>query len=325
MKSGCKNFTTYNDIFSQISQVPSSDIQWLHMNTKNIVIAILALLLIGAVSFLFLRTTTDTVVVIEPTSNDGAIPVEPNEGIGDGAEPLEEMTIDSRGPESIIGTSVGGTEITAYHFGAGDTEVLLVGGVHGGYSPNTTDLANEFVAYFNENPSAIPNNVTVTIIPNLNPDGATKSGAAGRFNAHTVDLNRNFDCDWSATSMWRDQEVSGGTKAFSEPESAALRDYVDTYSPNAAIVWFSSEGKVYPSACEGTPSNASVTLAATFATAAGYPAEAEFDAYTINGDMVNWMAKEGIPAISVLLSDHQSTEWSKNKAGVEAILTQYAE
>jgi hypothetical protein len=66
-------------------------------------------------------------------------------------------------------------------------------------------------------------------------------------------------------------------------------------------------------------------LASTFATAADYPTEAEFDAYAITGDMVNWMAKEGIPAISVLLSDHQSPELAKNLAGVEAVLNSYSQ
>jgi hypothetical protein len=69
-----------------------------------------------------------------------------------------------------------------------------------------------------------------------------------------------------------------------------------------------------------TPSKASTELANTYGKAAGYPVDAEFDAYSITGDMVNWMAKEGIPAISVLLTDHKTTEWTKNKAGIEAVL-----
>ena len=165
----------------------------------------------------------------------------------------------------------------------------------------------------------------VTIIPTINPDGADKSGADGRFNDNKVDLNRNFDCDWSAEAVWRNKEVSGGASAFSEPETQALRDYVEKYDPIASVVWFSAEGKVYPSACATTPSKASVELAATFATAAGYGAEAEFDAYAITGDMVNWMAKQGIPSISVLLTDYKNTEWSKNLEGIEAVLNKYAE
>ena len=34
----------------------------------------------------------------------------------------------------VIGRSVGGYEITAYHFGDGENQLLFVGGIHGGYS-----------------------------------------------------------------------------------------------------------------------------------------------------------------------------------------------
>jgi hypothetical protein len=299
------------------------------MQAKNIVIAILALVLIGAVGFLLFKSGSETVVVVDDKSAtpsvEEVLPVEPDGGIGDSTETNEEVERASRGEKSVIGSSVNDTDILAYHFGSGEEEIVLIGGVHGGYSPNTAALGSELVTFFKENGDIIPDNLTVTVIPNLNPDGAEREGSAGRFNANTVDLNRNFDCEWSATAMWRSEEVSGGTAAFSEPEAAAVRDYVETYDPVAAIVWFSAEGKVYPSACDTTPSKASIELAATFASAAGYKAEAEFKAYDITGDMVNWMAKQGIPAISVLLTDHKSTEWSKNEAGIKAVLAKYAE
>lgn len=38
--------------------------------------------------------------------------------------------------------------------------------------------------------------------------------------------------------------------------------------------------------------------------------------------MTNWLAKVGIPTISVLLTNHTDTEWSKNIAGVKALLAQ---
>jgi len=293
------------------------------MNSKNIVIILLGVVLVAAVAFLLIRSSNETVVIVD---ENPTMPVEPDGGIGDGAPPLDEVLdeVIVRGSESVIGTSVGGKEITARHFGTGATEVLLVGGAHGSYSANTAALAQNAISYFEDNEASIPEGVMLTIIPNLNPDGLAMSGTDGRFNGNNVDLNRNFDCEWSKTGIWQQREVSGGSAPFSEPEAAALRDYVDTYSPNAAIVLFSAEGKVYPSACGGAPSNASIGLAATYATAAGYPSEAEFDAYAITGDMVNWMAKEGIPAISVLLSDHQNTEWTKNRAGIEAVLKNYA-
>jgi beta-lactamase superfamily II metal-dependent hydrolase len=41
--------------------------------------------------------------------------------------------------------------------------------------------------------------------------------------------------------------------------------------------------------------------------------------------MMNWLAKNGVPAISVLLTTHDDTEWEKNRAGVEALLKYYAQ
>jgi hypothetical protein len=290
---------------------------------KNIILGVVALLLIGGGIYFLVNQTPDTVVIVE--ENEEALPVELDEGIGDGAEPLNEVIAQQRGPESVIGTSVEGAEITAYHFGTGANEILFVGGTHGSDAPSTGDVAEQLVTYLAENPSVVPSDVAVTIIPTLNPDGAAKTGTAGRFNANNVDLNRNFDCEWSATGVWRDQEVSGGSRPFSEPEAQALQAYVNTYNPTAAVVWFASEGKVYPSACAGAPSTESVELATTFANAAGYAAAAEFNAYAITGDMVNWMAQQNIPAISVLLTSRNNAEWTKNKAGIEAVLSSYSD
>lgn len=294
------------------------------MNSKNIVIIVLVLVLVGAVGYLLINNNSETIVVNKEVPTTETTPVEKEQISTEEIVVEEETKIEERGTETKIGTSIEGEDIVAYHYGNGDTEILLVGGVHGSYSPNTSALAQEAMEYFSIN-SAIPENVMLTIIPTLNPDGLAMSGTAGRFNANNVDLNRNFDCEWSATGVWRNQEVSGGDEVFSEPEAQALRDYIETYDPSAAIVLFAAEGKVYPSACGKAPNNASVQLAATYASAAGYPADVEFNAYAITGDMVNWMAKEGIPAISVLLTDYTNTEWSKNKAGIEAVLKAYAE
>lgn len=289
---------------------------------KNIILGIVALLIIGGGIYFLIQQTPDTVVIVD--EDEDMMPVESDGGIGDGAESLDDVIAQQRGPESVIGTSVNGTEINAFHFGTGANEILFVGGTHGSDAPSTMKVAQELVSYLSDNPAVVPSEVTVTVIPNLNPDGAKLTTAAGRFNTNKVDLNRNFDCEWSATGVWRDQKVSGGSKPFSEPEAQALRQYVETYNPSAAVVWFASEGKVYPSACAGTPSKQSTELAATFANAAGYGVDAEFDAYAITGDMVNWMAKQNIPAISVLLSGRDNTEWTKNKAGIEAVLKAYS-
>lgn len=313
------------------------------MNSKNLIIVLIVIVIIAIAGFFIIQMPSTDTFINDTPKDETPIPVEPDGGIGDGAEPITEEMPEERGDETIIGKSVDGADVTAYHFGTGETEILLVGGVHGGYSWNTALLSYQLVDYFDANPSLVPENVTLTIIPVMNPDGLKNTvgtvgrfspsaatglteatRVAGRFNADEVDLNRNFDCEWSETSSWQNRTVSGGDAPFSEPEAAALRDYINKNKPAAAVVWFSAEGKVYLSACSGRPSEASGELANTFATAAKYPVADEFNAYAITGDMVNWMAKQNIPAISVLLTDHTNTEFEKNKAGVEALLKSYA-
>jgi len=246
--------------------------------------------------------------------------------------------------KTIIGTTVEGRDIVAYHYGTGSTEILFVGGIHGGYEWNTTLVAREAMDYLTEYPDKIPENVKVTIIPVLNLDGLvavvgtstdsfTKSDVSssqavqvsGRFNAHTVDINRNFDCDWKSNAVWQNTTVSGGSAAFSEPESKAIKNYVTANKPTAAVVWYSAAGGVFASNCHNGILPETLAITNVYADASGYPAYENFDFYKVTGDMVNWLAKEKIPAISVLLTTHESTEWEKNKAGITALLEYYAQ
>jgi predicted deacylase len=306
------------------------------MNTKNIIVALIIFILVGITATLLINNSAPEVIENGlPTATTKEMNPEPQ-------ATTSTMEQTERGDSSVIGTSIQDEAITAYHFGTGATEILIIGGIHGGYSWNTALLAYEMIDYLEANPAEIPENVTVTIIPAANPDGLTEAvGTAGmfrasaatslseavrvasRFNQNDVDLNRNFDCDWQPFSMWQSREVSGGASVFSEPEAVAIRDYVLRVKPAAAVVWFSSEGKVYPSACTGTPSAESTSLANAFGAASGYGVSSEFDAYTINGDMVNWLAKESIPAISVLLTNHTETELAKNQAGLKAVIEAY--
>jgi hypothetical protein len=147
---------------------------------------------------------------------------------------------------------------------------------------------------------------------------------SGRFNANTVDLNRNFDCDWQSVGKWQNKNVSGGTAAFSEPEAVAIKNYVEANNPRAVVVWYSAAGGVFASSCHNGVLAETKTLTSLFAKASGYRAYENFNFYEITGDMVNWLAKNEIPAISVLLTNHTDTEWSKNRAGIEAVIKHFA-
>lgn len=244
--------------------------------------------------------------------------------------------------KTVIGTSAGKRDVTAYHYGTGASELLFVGGTHGGYEWNTSLLAYELMDYLASNPSAVPANVTVTVIPVLNPDGLSnvvsaagpfaaadvntsrEAQVAGRYNGNAVDLNRNFDCDWQARGVWQNKTVSGGTAPFSEPESKAFKAYVEEHRPAAVVAWFSAAGGVFASSCGNGASPETNAILKAYADASRYPSFVNFDFYQITGDMANWLAAKDIPAISVLLTNHTDTEWSKNKAGIEALITRYA-
>ena len=287
-----------------------------------------ALLLLGVVLFLaglwFLFNQPAPVPTPEPTP-------EP--------EPVVEVIATTS--YQVIGQSVEARDIEVFTFGTGETDLLFVGGIHGGYEWNSTLLAYEVIDELTA--VGVPEDITVHIIPNLNPDGlfeATElegrfsaidipdrdihSAGIGRFNANAVDLNRNFDCKWAPKSTWRGQTVSAGTGPFSEPEAASLRDYVSETGPEAVVFWHSRANNVYASECEEGILPATLTLMSTYAQAADYGEVPVFDAYPITGDAEGWLASIGIPAVTVELETRDSTEWVRNWAGIQAVLTLYS-
>lgn len=296
-----------------------------------LLVGVVVIVFVGAGAYLLTQRSPDSPFV---TQDQGTATITP---------PPQDQTDEVDEGKTVIGTSVEKRDITAYHYGNGDTEMLFVGGVHGGYSWNTALLAYELMDYLEANPSVIPKNIRVTVIPVLNPDGLYKvigatgrfmatdvsiskdTQISGRFNANGVDLNRNFDCDWQSKGIWQSTSVSGGAKAFSEPESKALRDYAETRKPHAVVIWYSAAGGVFASNCHNGISPETNTIMNAYANASGYPAYDKFDFYEITGDATNWLAKNNIPAISVLLSTHEDIEWNKNRAGFEALLEHYAE
>ena len=292
---------------------------------KQIVIGLILLVLVGAGAFVFLSEKESIETVPPAEENEYVVPEETTEPE---PSPFEVVPAGSQKkevtPQEVIGASTEGKDIVAYHFGEGDTELLFVGGIHGAFAPNTSAVMDKFVAALMDEEINIPENVTVTVIPNLNPDARGESDTrAARLNANGVDLNRNFDCEWEAEGVWRSAPVSGGDAAFSEPEAAAVRDYVADNKVTAAVVYYAAGGGVYASNCGGSLDPTIAKLTSVYADASGYTANDEFDAYKISGDATNWMAKEGIPAIGVLLGDYTSTEWKENLAGIEAVLKYY--
>ncbi|MCR4333706.1 MAG: M14 family zinc carboxypeptidase [Patescibacteria group bacterium] len=299
---------------------------------KNTIIAVLVIVIIGFSVYVFTRSSPPNTAVTPG--------VDTTQTLGND----QSTTTVMNSAETIIGKSVEGRDITAYHFGTGTDEILFVGDIQGGYIWNTALLAYKTMEYFKNNLDVIPSNLKVTVIPVLNPDGltavvgtttasftkadvapSTEAQIAGRFNANTVDLNRNFDCGWQKTSIWQGKTISGGTGAFSEPESQAIRGYVGNNKPKAVVAWYAAAGGVFASSCHNGVLPETLTLTDLYAKAAGYTSNASYDFNAIPGDMVNWLAKMQVPAISVLLTNHTDTEWTQNQKGIQAILDHYAQ
>lgn len=286
---------------------------------KNITIIVVLIIILFFGFKLFTNESSE--VVIE----DDMMEVVENE-----SDVIKEEEVEEMKTETVIGQSVDGEDIMAYHFGEGDTNLLFISGIHGGYESNAIELSEEVIDYLRDNPNTIPDNVRVSIIPALNIDGTNSDSVAsedseGRFNANGVDLNRNFDCDWQEEGVWQNKTVSGGDSPFSEPESMALKSFVETLSPDGVVVWYSAAGGVYTSNCHSGVLPETKELVNVFADASGYPAYEDFDFYEITGDATNWLAKEGIPAISVLLTNHEDIEFEKNLEGIKEIFNYYSE
>ena len=122
------------------------------------------------------------------------------------------------------------------------------------------ELAIEFATYILENLEtdttlqSILNNTTIYMVPCANPDGYEYSkkhfgfwrknrrvNADGSFG---VDLNRNFPIGY-VKSTATTSNVYGGPEPFSEPETRALRDFVEAHDNITIALDYHSQGNVF--------------------------------------------------------------------------------
>ena len=233
-----------------------------------------------------------------------------------------------------VGLSTTGEPIEAYRFGEGPNQLVLIGGIHGGYEWNTVLLAYHMLDYFAENPEAVPASISLVIIPVANPDGlklvtgttqrfspadVAENTRPGRFNGNGVDLNRNWECNWLPTALWGQEQISGGDSPFSEVETQRLAEFLNDEATAGVVFWHSANNGVFAGGCTGRHAG-SDKLGETYATASGYPFQQAFTSYAVTGDATDWLSFQGIPAITVELNNHTDTDWEQNLRGVLAIL-----
>jgi predicted deacylase len=218
----------------------------------------------------------------------------------------------------VFGKSVEGRDLYARRFGKGDKVIFLVGGVHTGYEANTVTLVNELIDHFAATPGDVLPGVMLVLIPAVNPDGLTRGrDATGRFNANGVDLNRNWNCEWSSQAVWQQHQVDPGPHPFSEPETQALGALILDVRPSVVLFYHSAARGVFAGDCNG--SSVSDTLAEVLGKATGYPYGEAFSKYVVTGTESNWVDAQGIPSADVELATTTDDEFIRNLYGVMAV------
>ena len=159
----------------------------------------------------------------------------------------------------------------------------------------------------------------------VNPDGVEYDIEGGKYHMHRknmaknadgstgVDLNRNYGWGWGGggASPNPDDDTYRGPAAFSEPESKAVRDFVNarpnlkvllsyhTFSELILYPWGGSNDQI-PDAPART---AFQTMAGEMAKMTGYTPEQSSDLYIATGDTCDWAwGEKGIFAFTFELT-----------------------
>ncbi len=226
----------------------------------------------------------------------------------------------------LLGYSQEGRPIVSHCFGWGEAKLVLLGDIHGGTEENTYHLMSEIVAYYQKNPGQVSPQVTLWVIPTINPDGLAHGT---RFNSRGVDLNRNADTDhdgcpendWSPDIFDSEEHApgGGGKHPFSEVETRILRDFL--VDAQVVISYHSQAGLVLAGGCGEGPS---LQLAHLLAGATGY-GEAESIGYPVTGSIVDYLTFRRVAAVDVELTNKIDTELERNLEGIEAVMGSLAE
>ncbi len=208
----------------------------------------------------------------------------------------------------VIGRSVQGRTIEVVRFGLGPRWFVVVGAIHGGRECNTHALVERLVEHIAGEPTLLPPDVTLYLVPLLNPDGCALET---RFNAREVDLNRNWETqDWTTDAQWSGGTAlgSGGVCPFSEPETDALQAWLLALRDLAGEETI--RGIFYHSAVPPTGlaqpgfGQTAKALARVYAEATGYRySTAWVGDYVVTGGAIRWASDHGLAVINVELPD----------------------
>jgi hypothetical protein len=230
-----------------------------------------------------------------------------------------------------IGRSVQGETIKATRIGRGPRIVVIAGTIHGN-EDNTAALVEALSKEFANQSELAPAGVTLYFVPVLNPDGLL---AQSRFNAHGVDLNRNWQ-----TPNWQTDTVSpsgtvpggGGPAPFSEPETVALSTWLARLGRESAgrLLVLSYEAAYPPSGLvqpgyrivnrKQQTDTAAAAVAKSFAGKLSFLYSPTWTAYPITGEMINWCAEQSISCLDIELPSHNTLSEAQLQQQVGALV-----
>jgi predicted deacylase len=225
------------------------------------------------------------------------------------------LIVSSKHPAEILGYSNESRPLVLYTFGQGEHERMIVAGIHGGDEWNTVTLANQLIRYVDQNTDVIPENITLYILPNLNPDGEARAhNKYGRVNGNGVDLNRNFPVnwqqDWDRGGCWNSLSTSGGTGPASEVETQVLISFIETHNIEALISYHSAALGIFPG---GLPwEGDSIRLAGSIAAVSSYPFPPVDTGCTYSGTLADYAVSKGIAAVDLELANHFDSDFDQN-------------
>lgn len=241
---------------------------------------------------------------------------------------------------STIGKSIEGRELWAIKISdnvasdEGETPVALLGGHHARewIAVDVPLLISKYLLEkysTDETIKTLVDNAEIWIVPLVNPDGHQYSVDSDRLwrknrrnngdGTFGVDLNRNYGHEWGGpgSSGSTFSETYRGTGPFSEPETQAVRDFLQQHPPKALISYHNySQLVLYPWGHTNAPApdeallnNLSVAMADKIRAVHGvrYTPEQSSDLYLASGDTTDWLyALLSAPAITIELRPSSS-------------------
>jgi protein MpaA len=125
---------------------------------------------------------------------------------------------------SIAGSSIENRPITYTVLGQGGDVTFILAAIHGDEKAGI-NLVYQLERYLQQHPELLDRR-RVVLLPIANPDGAARNS---RYNAHGIDLNRNF----SASNRINSSRF--GYRPFSEPETRAIALLIRQYAPDRIV------------------------------------------------------------------------------------------